>query len=629
MEFFQSLASPAKNARKTPPKVKVADNPMGLGQMAAAAAAAARRPPQQEDNGPGLKTPQHIVMPHETLTTRVNDKSPTKSVPIRNPCADFDAREAWEMLCEGTLALDHRLFGCWTDRPWRPIAGGASHLKVKKRSAPIGRLSAAKSPFLSTGRAEAAQTGAAEAGNSSAGLVVGGGTPTKAASGAQLAGLPPEMPQVGEWVLDDKLKAAFKAPGGLCALRVTVEQEGGWMAPLGLGLPFTSAKAGTARLRLDATATGSGRFAADLSQVRALLLDNHQCSKPCYVLFSSGGAVSWVLFVFAPVGAPPTDKALYKLGERALISSLGGPGRIPWQEHWTDLSALDALAESLTADEKAERAASAGAGGGPGGGGPGGGGPGGGGPGGGGPGGGGPGGDAGFSSGRPLGMGGFGTGPSHVDEGETYENPDDKFERMWANRWMLTPIERMSLEGEREGRARTAAYKARKEAEASAALTGGGEGGASAAPAAAPAAAPPGLKFPMSNEASLALQTFLSEGNGGFVLAIEDEMLLLRTTLHRAQSLASVCADLEDDSPSFVILRWAHEWKGETKLATLLVFVRPEDAPLRQKMVHSSALHPLVRSLQASGLAFTKVVDGLERDEVNDSELCKQLYVYE
>ena len=108
-----------------------------------------------------------------------------------------------------------------------------------------------------------------------------------------------------------------------------------------------------------------------------------------------------------------------------------------------------------------------------------------------------------------------------MDEGETYENPDDKFERMWANRWMLTDVERMSLEGEREARARNAAYKARKEAMQA-------EASSSVPAAAAPIPAPPAsLKFPLTNTALSAADTFIGGGNCGFVLAIEEEVLVL------------------------------------------------------------------------------------------------------
>lgn len=273
-----------------------------------------------------------------------------------------------------------------------------------------------------------------------------------------------------------------------------------------------------------------------------------------------------MLFAFVPADATAQQKAVYKWGERALITSLGGQARIPWREHWSDLKPLDELAASLeSAPESPDQGATSEA----------------------------------VPMTRPL--GGFGSGPSHVDEGETYENPDDKFERMWANRWMLTDVERMSLEGEREARARNAAYKARKEAMQA-------EASSSVPAAAAPIPAPPAsLKFPLTNTALSAAETFIGGGNSGFVLAIEEEVLVLRETIHKTQTMDGLREQLENE-PCFVLFHWEHEWQGERRQATLFMFVRPEDAPLRQKMMHASSMRPLVTNLQAKGVEITKVI---------------------
>ena len=50
---------------------------------------------------------------------------------------------------------------------------------------------------------------------------------------------------------------------------------------------------------------------------------------------------------------------------------------------------------------------------------------------------------------------------------------------------------------------------------------------------------------------------------------------------------------------------------------------------MKSKMLHASSMRPLVASLQeGSNLAFTRSIE-LEPDECNESELRKQLYVYE
>ena len=58
--------------------------------------------------------------------------------------------------------------------------------------------------------------------------------------------------------------------------------------------------------------------------------------------------------------------------------------------------------------------------------------------------------------------------------------------------------------------------------------------------------------------------------------------------------------------------------------------MRPEGAELRAKMLHASSLRPFVRRLEGDyGLAFARVAEGLEREEVHQRELYAQLYVYE
>ena len=81
--------------------------------------------------------------------------------------------------------------------------------------------------------------------------------------------------------------------------------------------------------------------------------------------------------------------------------------------------------------------------------------------------------------------------------------------------------------------------------------------------------------------------------------------------------------------PCYVIYRYEHEHDGAARSAVVFLFMRPEDAPLRGKMLHASSMRPFVASLQASGLEIAKVIEGLELHEVNDKELNAQLYLYE
>ena len=72
-----------------------------------------------------------------------------------------------------------------------------------------------------------------------------------------------------------------------------------------------------------------------------------------------------------------------------------------------------------------------------------------------------------------------------------------------------------------------------------------------------------------------------------------------------------------------------HEREGRDAEAIFFLFMRPEAAPMRAKMLHASAVRPLVTRLSDEyGVAMSKVVEGLERDELDEAELTNQLYVY-
>ena len=286
MEFFDGKwgSSPAKAAPKPPPNNGKAPQPVALGNMAAAAAAAAAAQRSQhfanaKDVSPELKTPKHMSMPQESLKhvpayePRL-PSPPPPAEPPKMPWSDFDGKAAWATFRENAVTFDEQVFGCWSERPWRPMAGGASHLKTKKKAASIGRLSAAKSPFLTPGRVTTQPQTSDGAGQQQ----------------QQQQVLPPAVPQVQEWVTDADLKQAFKAPGNLCALKIKIraEQTSSWLATKLSCLPtLSSASDGSAIMTfsLDTTASGRGRFIEDLRTVRRMLEDN----EACFVLFCSGG----------------------------------------------------------------------------------------------------------------------------------------------------------------------------------------------------------------------------------------------------------------------------------------------------------------------------------------------------
>ena len=229
MEFFDGNGGRRPlRAPKPPPNNGKAPQPVALGNIAAAAAAAAAAQRSQhfanaKDVSPELKTPKHMSMPQESLKhvpayePRL-PSPPPPAEPPKMPWSDFDGKAAWATFRENAVTFDEQVFGCWSERPWRPMAGGASHLKTKKKAASIGRLSAAKSPFLTPGRVTTQPQTSDGAGQQQ--------------QQQQQQVLPPAVPQVQEWVTDADLKQAFKAPGSLYALKVKIraEQTSSWLA---------------------------------------------------------------------------------------------------------------------------------------------------------------------------------------------------------------------------------------------------------------------------------------------------------------------------------------------------------------------------------------------------------------
>lgn len=138
------------------------------------------------------------------------------------------------------------------------------------------------------------------------------------------------------------------------------------------------------------------------------------------------------------------------------------------------------------------------------------------------------------------------------------------------------------------------------------------------------------LQLPVSSEAHGALGAFCAGELGAVCLAIDGEAIALRAVAPPRTGSAALRAALPNEA-CFVLYRWCHTHAdGGEKEATLLLFMRPEEANMRAKMLHASACRPLVQRLQAEyAVTVARVAEGLELDEVHDKELHAQLYVYE
>ena len=113
------------------------------------------------------------------------------------------------------------------------------------------------------------------------------------------------------------------------------------------------------------------------------------------------------------------------------------------------------------------------------------------------------------------------------------------------------------------------------------------------------------LAFPLSADASAQLDAFAAGTVAMVALSIEGETIALR----RAEAdlpLASLAAALPTDEPSYCVFRWAHERDGAAVAPVLFVYMCPEDAPVRGKMLHASSKASMVQpasDVQLSGAA--------------------------
>ena len=173
----------------------------------------------------------------------------------------------------------------------------------------------------------------------------------------------------------------------------------------------------------------------------------------------------------------------------------------------------------------------------------------------------------------------------------------------------MTEVERQLIAGEREARA-----------EAEARHQAGKKQGTKPA-------ASTGLKFPLTAEASAALDAFKAGTLGAVVVAIEREKFVLRSKVAPGTAPNSLRAHVPHE-PCYCLYRWAHEREGAKAVATLFLYMRPEEAPIRAKMLHASSKGPFLASLTASGLEVTKAIEGLEEHELTAAGLSNELYVY-
>jgi twinfilin-like protein len=135
-----------------------------------------------------------------------------------------------------------------------------------------------------------------------------------------------------------------------------------------------------------------------------------------------------------------------------------------------------------------------------------------------------------------------------------------------------------------------------------------------------------GLAFPMAEPARAALARFRDGALGLLVLAIEDELVVSRATAEAAPAAGELAARLEASSPCYVLYRWAHERAAAATSAVLFLYMCPEDAPVKQKMLHASSKGAMLQTIGAEGATVAKSLEGIEPAELSDATLATELY---
>jgi twinfilin-like protein len=133
-----------------------------------------------------------------------------------------------------------------------------------------------------------------------------------------------------------------------------------------------------------------------------------------------------------------------------------------------------------------------------------------------------------------------------------------------------------------------------------------------------------GLSFPATADAAAALGEFASGATGLLVLAIEKEQLALRASVPSTDP-AGIAASLPAD-PCYCLYRWAHERGGAQASSVLFLYMCPEEAAVRSKMLHASSKAGVLSSLGAIGIDVAKSIEGVEAAEISEAELTTQLY---
>ncbi|KXS21673.1 hypothetical protein M427DRAFT_51075 [Gonapodya prolifera JEL478] len=132
-----------------------------------------------------------------------------------------------------------------------------------------------------------------------------------------------------------------------------------------------------------------------------------------------------------------------------------------------------------------------------------------------------------------------------------------------------------------------------------------------------------GISFPLTDEASKAVQELIAGSNDAIELKIENETIDISASPALSHSgIPSIIAT----EPRFVVFRFSHDWEGQKLAPTVFVYSCPPSSSVKHKMLYSSTKAGIVQTLEAAGVTIEKKLEVDSVDEMNASSLTDELH---
>jgi twinfilin len=134
------------------------------------------------------------------------------------------------------------------------------------------------------------------------------------------------------------------------------------------------------------------------------------------------------------------------------------------------------------------------------------------------------------------------------------------------------------------------------------------------------------VKFPISSEARDALARLDKASVDAVFLRVDVDRETVELRGAQKATIASLPDAVPDDSPCFVVFRYAHSHGGRSQAPYVFVYSCPTNAPIKLKMLHSTVKSTAIAGVEAAGIKVEKKVEISERDELTAELLDETLH---